>query len=327
MIYDWHQAAWQQLRQNWQQSAHAWLLIGQQNTGKTTFARYFAQALLCETPTTQHEPCGHCVSCHLFQQGSQPDFYELCPEIPEEGTTSRKLWQIKIDAVRDILEPLNQSSVRGGRRVVLIHPAESLNLQAANALLKILEEPPEAVVFVLVSHHRDSVLPTIKSRCRTLLLPPPDKQTALQYVKNQGIENAENLLAFHSHAPLFPHHPEQDKLREDLLTVLSSPRLLAILDYALAFDKSKLSLATCLDWLNKWLIDLALLQQNLPLMYYPAHQDSLKTLAQKTNPATLFRFQAALNALAPYGHHSLNVKMQVEDLLCEYLAFTQNKNR
>lgn len=325
MIYAWHRPIWQQLTAHWQHLHHAWLLVGKQNTGKTTFARHFAQALLCETPTSTREPCGQCPSCHLFQNGTHPDFYELCPEIPEEGSTSRKLLQIKMDDVRAILEPLNQSSVRAGRRVVLIHPAEMLNTQAANALLKILEEPPEAVVFLLVSHKRDKLLPTIKSRCRQLLLPAPDKATALAYLQNQQIDNANNLLAFHGDAPLFPHLPEQNQLRDDLLNVLAAPRLLAILDYAAQFEKSKLPLAELLDWLHKWLIDLALNQQNLPSRYYPQHAGSLKKIAKQTNPATLFRFQAALNALAPYGHHSLNVKMQAEDLLCAYLAFTQNK--
>ncbi|SSY80403.1 DNA polymerase III subunit delta' [Alysiella crassa] len=327
MIYNWHTTAWQHITAHWHTPANAWLIIGKQNTGKIAFAQHFAQALLCETPQAQHEPCGVCPSCHLFTQGSHPDFYPLSPELPEDGSSSRKLLQIKIDAVRAILEPLTQSSLRGGRRVVLINPAEMLNTQAANALLKILEEPPEAVVFLLVAHNRDRVLPTIKSRCRQLILPAPSFQAALQFVQAQNIENAENLLAFHSHAPLFPHAPEQDELRDKLLNVLIEPRLLAILDYAAEYDKAKLPLADLLDWIAKWLIDLGLSQQKMSPLYYPQHASSLNKLAAKTNPATLFRFQAALNALAPYGHHSLNVKMQAEDLLCEYLTLTQNKNR
>lgn len=326
MIYTWHRPAWQQLSESWQQMAQAWLLFGKRHTGKVAFAHHFAQALLCETPLAQHEPCGRCLSCHLFQQNAHPDFHEIVPETPEEGATSRKLWQIKIDAVRAILLPLHQTSVRGGRQVVLIHPAEALNLQAANALLKILEEPPDSVVFLLVSHQRDAVLATIKSRCRPMILPAPDRDTALQYVRSQNIENAENLLAFHDNAPLFTPEPDANVLRENLLQVLAAPRLLAILDYANEFDKSKLPLANLLEWLGKWLMDLALLQQSLLPHYYPHHAQALQKIAQQTNPATLFRFQAALNALAPYGHHSLNVKMQAEDLLCEYLSFTQRKN-
>ena len=262
MIYPWHQPIWQQLVSHWQRLPHACLLIGREHTGKTAFVRHLAQALLCEHPSSLHEPCGQCPSCHLFAQDAHPDFYLLTPEQPETSeTTARKLQQIKIDAIRAILEPLQQTSVRGGRRVVCISPAESMNVQAANALLKMLEEPPEAVVFILVSHNADRVLPTIRSRCRALLLPPPDAATALQFWRQAHPESADQaapLLAFHSHAPLFEPQPEQDQWREQLLQLLAEPRLLAILDYAAQWDKQKLPLAVLLDWLYKWLLDMLL---------------------------------------------------------------------
>ncbi|MDK4680317.1 DNA polymerase III subunit delta' [Kingella negevensis] len=320
MIYPWHEPTWQQLTAHWQNQPNAWLFTGKANTGKTAFARHFAQSLLCENPSHTHQPCGTCPSCHLFLQGTHPDFYALTPEQPESETGSKKLQQIKIDGVRNILEPLTQSSVRGGRRVVLITPAESLNVQAANALLKMLEEPPEAVIFLLITHNKDRVLPTIKSRCRQLLLPAPAYDVALDYLRGQHCPNAEQLLAFHSGAPLFTLQPEQDTLREKLLDLLAAPRLLAILDYAAEFDKNKLPLAVLLDWLQKWTIDVQLAAQNMPPLYYPHRAEAAKTVAIKTNPATLFQFSGCLNHLHPYGHHSLNVKMQAEYLLSNYLT-------
>ena len=105
MIYPWHETAWQQLTQHWQNQPNAWLFTGKAGTGKTAFARHFAQALLCETPSEQHQPCGQCSSCHLFLQGTHPDFYALQPEQPETEAGNRKLLQIKIDAVRAIVYP------------------------------------------------------------------------------------------------------------------------------------------------------------------------------------------------------------------------------
>ncbi|MDO4694726.1 MAG: DNA polymerase III subunit delta' [Eikenella sp.] len=328
MIYPWHQAAWQQLAEHWAQRPNAWLLTGKRDTGKTAFARHLAQALLCETPQPAHQPCGSCPSCHLFDQGSHPDYYELSPELPEEGESGRKLLQIKIDAVRAVTGPLLQSSLRGGLRVVLIQPAESMNLQAANALLKMLEEPPAAVVFLLVSHNKDRLLPTIKSRCRQLLLPPPSPEAALGYLKTthpEAADEAHALLAFHSGAPLFARDAAQEAMREHLCGLLAAPRLLAILDYAADFDKQKWPLALFLDWLHKWLADTALAQQNLPPLYYPQHAQALRQTAARTRPDRLFRLTQALNRLSPYGRHTLSVKMQLEFLLTEYLAFWQNK--
>ncbi len=325
MIYPWHAQPWQQLAADWHNRPNAWLFSGKENTGKTAFARHLAQALLCEQPAATHEPCGICPSCHLFAQNSHPDFYELTPEIPEGESIGRKLLQIKIDTVRALINDIYLSSVRGGLRVVLIHPAESMNLQAANGLLKALEEPPENVIFLLVTHSRDKLLPTIKSRCRQMVLPAPSHQEALGYLKQQQTEQAESLLAFHGGAPLFEHAPEKDRLRQELAVLLAAPRLLAILDYAAAFDQQKWPLAVLLDWLNKWLLDIGMAQQNIAPLYYPDSAEALKTVAAKTRPAALFSLTDTLGRLTPYGHHTLSVKMQTESLLIDYLNFWQNK--
>ena len=325
MIYPWHQQQWRQIAEHWQNRPNAWLFTGRENTGKTEFARFTAQALLCETPKDNHEPCGTCTSCHLFAQKSHPDFYELTPEIPEGEAVGRKLLQIKIDAVRGIVDGIHLTSVRGGLRVVLVHPAEGMNLQAANSLLKVLEEPPEHVVFLLVTHARDKLLPTIKSRCRQMVLSAPDRQTALEYVRQQHPAHAEELLAFHSGAPLFDEDPGQTALRGELLQLLAAPRLLAVLDYAAAFDKQKQPLAVFLNWLQKWLLDIGLAQQNMPPLYYPASREQSAAVAGRTTPGALFRLNGRLNELIPYGRHTLSVKMQLEYLLTEYLHFWQNK--
>ncbi len=325
MIYSWHTAQWQQITSHWAKQPNAWLFTGKEHTGKTAFARHVANALLCEQPSTEHEPCGQCPSCHLFTQNSHPDLYELTPEIPEGEVVGRKLLQIKIDTVRALIGDIYLSSVRGGRRVVLVHPAESMNTQAANGLLKVLEEPPADVIFLLVTHSRDKLLPTIKSRCRQMVLPAPSYEDALGYLKQQHTEQAESLLAFHGGAPLFEHDPAQDSMRNELTELLANPRLLSILDYATAFDKQKWPLAVLLDWLHKWLFDITLSQQKIAPLYYPNSRNDLNTIAAKTEPATLFALTDTLKQLTPYGHHTLTVKLHTESLLIDYLNFWQRK--
>lgn len=325
MIYPWHTSNWQQLVEHWHNQPNAWLFTGKAGTGKSVFARHVAQALLCEHPLADHAPCGECSSCHLFLQGTHPDFHLIEPEEVDESN-AKKLRQIKIDAVRNLMEGIHLTTVRGGRRIILINPAENMNVQAANALLKILEEPPEKVVFLLVGNSRDKLLPTIKSRCRQMVLTPPSHETALAYLQQQQLPNAADLLAFHSGAPLFSHTPSEDELREELIQLLAKPRLLSLLDYAQAFDKKKQPLATLLDWFQKWLIDVALAQQHLPPLYYPQYQNDIQHTATRTQASALFSLFNTLNHLSPYGQHTLSVKMQAESLFIDYLNFWQNKN-
>ncbi len=107
-----------------------------------------------------------------------------------------------IDQVRKISDFLAISSHRGGRRVVMLLPAEALNAPAANALLKMLEEPPHGVAFLAVSDQLDAVLPTILSRCVLLRAPIPSRAQALAWLQSNGVERAETKLAEAGGAPL-----------------------------------------------------------------------------------------------------------------------------
>ncbi len=328
MIYPWQQVSWQQLEQNWSQLAQAYLITGKAYTGKLAFAKHFAQALLCEQKKEHIEPCGTCPSCHLWQQGSHPDFCSVGIENEEAGDkNSKKLAQIKVDAIRQVIDFVHLSSHRGQRRVVLIQPAEAMNTQAANALLKVLEEPPSSVYFLLLADQKDRLLPTIKSRCRQLALAAPSFDAALQYLQETGVNNAENLLAFHSGAPLFDTEPEQETMRENMIAALAQPRLLWVLEFAQQFDQKKWPLALFLDWMNKWLMDILLVQQQLVPQFYPQQRQALHQIANKIDAIAVFALVDKLKKLQPFGYHTLSVKLQLEALLLDYLKLLTQKRR
>src|SRR5277367_3874770 len=143
MIYPWQTDDWtrlDQLRASW---PHALLLHGRAGIGKLQFAQHLAQSLLCESPTESREPCGHCVACLWFSQGNHPDYRAVLPEAlageligdekpdVEEGKEGKKTKvpskEIKIDQTLALMSFLSVSSHRGGVRVVLLYPAESIN--------------------------------------------------------------------------------------------------------------------------------------------------------------------------------------------------------
>ena len=109
---------------------------------------------------------------------------------------------ILIDQVRAIGEFLALAAHRGGRRIVVLAPAEALNGPAANALLKLLEEPPPGAVFIAVTDELDAVLPTVRSRCVLLRAPVPTTEAALAWLRAQGVEDAEAKLAEAGGAPV-----------------------------------------------------------------------------------------------------------------------------
>ena len=186
---------------------HALLLRGRAGIGKYDFAIELSRALLCSQPN-HNEACGGCPSCLWFNEGTHPDFRLISPENDDENEEApkkktAKKTQISVAQIRQLIDYLSLSSHQvQGKRIILISPAESLNLASANALLKMLEEPPANTLFLLVSSQPQRLLPTIMSRCQTLEMPIPSKSEAIQWLNAQGIQHAEAALDYAGGAPL-----------------------------------------------------------------------------------------------------------------------------
>ena len=174
---------------------HALLLGGPNGVGKRRFARAVAHSLLCEQSTPAN-PCGQCRHCHFNLAGTHPDLKVIEPE--EAGK------QIKVDQIRAIMDFIAQTAQQGGHKIVIIEPAEAMNVNAANALLKSLEEPTDDTIILLVSDAAGTLLPTIKSRCQLVDFPVPQKQESLAWLSSMlsEKEQAEQLLRDAGDRPL-----------------------------------------------------------------------------------------------------------------------------
>lgn len=323
MRYPWQAADWTRIRAEFERMPNAWLFAGPAGIGKRAFAEQLAQALLCEAPLPDGHACGQCEACRWLAAGVHPDYRVLSPELEEEGgkegKTTRKLPVIKIEAVRELIDFAHLTAHRSGRRVIIVEPAEAMNLPAANALLKILEEPPKDVLFLLVSHNRERLLPTIKSRCRPFVLTRPSQQQALAWLQQAGVQNAEAELAQHGGVPLFDHDPALSEARRQLLKTLTVPTLASVLAFAEKVERDKLAFAQVLEWLMKWLADLSSLRLAEHIRYYPEERAALTALAARADPAQLMKAYDTLLALAPFAQHTLNTRLQIEAALLDYL--------
>lgn len=189
--YPWHVQPWGSLisQVGRDRLAHAYLMTGPEGTGRLDFVRDFAQWLLCDNDDKlqRQSPCNQCRSCQLWTGNNHPDFFEVAPEPPSKI--------IKVDAVRALGGRINQTSNQAGsKRVIIIQPAEAMATAAANALLKSLEEPPDGVVFLLVTNADASLLATVRSRCQPVNLPLPGPHESLSYLEAQSTNLSSDQL-------------------------------------------------------------------------------------------------------------------------------------
>ena len=148
---------------------HGWLITGPRGTGKATLAWAIARWLLAEAGTPDLSvPEDHPVARRL-RALSEPRLHLVRRSIDDKG---RLRGEIVVEDIRKLLSFFHMSAAEGGRRIAIIDAADDMNTAAANAVLKMLEEPPEGAVLLLVAHQPARLLPTIRSRCRKLLLPP-----------------------------------------------------------------------------------------------------------------------------------------------------------
>ncbi|MBR9727842.1 DNA polymerase III subunit delta' [Shewanella intestini] len=156
--------------------SHASLLNISRAMGGELLANTMAKDVLCDN-ISQHGACGQCKNCLLISAGNHPDLHTIVPD----GH------QIKVDQIRQLCQQLTQTAQQGGRRVALIFSAEKLNLAAANALLKTLEEPGKDTLLVLQVNHGGRLLPTITSRCQNMAFTAPSRQAIQQWLISQSI--------------------------------------------------------------------------------------------------------------------------------------------
>lgn len=184
----WLAEPWRQMSASLEQGRmpHAIMLCGPAGTGKTVLAMRMVQALLCLDPGA--EACGGCRSCRLLASGAHPDRFVVRPD--EDKTI------IRVEQVRAVIEGLVLTTTISPRKVALIEPAEAMNRNAANALLKTLEEPPGETILILVSHDPSRLPITIRSRCQLWPVAAPSQAVAQAWLETaQGLSEQQAQIA------------------------------------------------------------------------------------------------------------------------------------
>ncbi|MCH9690867.1 MAG: DNA polymerase III subunit delta' [Gammaproteobacteria bacterium] len=254
--FSWQLDHWRRLGEQWSagRCPHALLLCGQAGVGKRHFMQAFAALLMCDQPL-DGLACGDCRSCQLRVAASHPDFVEIVPE--QAGGP------LKVAQIRQLGDFVAQTSARGGVRLVCLAPAESMNINAANALLKNLEEPPNSVVFLLLSDNPAQLLPTIRSRCQMIAFATPTQQVALHWLSEHGVNGvaAQRALALAGGAPLLAAtlaELQVEEIRQKFLTDLTTLTQTNANTVVLAgrWEASSTDLNNLLQYWQSWLIQM-----------------------------------------------------------------------
>jgi DNA polymerase-3 subunit delta' len=329
IIYPWQKNDWARLQELSKRPVHGLLFKGTKGIGKLELAINFAQSLLCQHPDSSGFACGKCPSCHWFEQGSHPDYRLLQPEVlsldGEESDDFKSVSgkkpskQVSVDQIRGLADFFGMSAHQGGRRVIVIHPAEAMNTNAANALLKNLEEPPPGLLFILVSHKPQQLLPTILSRCLSFALPAPDAASATRWLAEQGVKNPAEALAVSGFAPLQAVQLDEQLGSEERDRLLRAVRLPAALDvFALAEVLQKTEQVLVVQWLQQWCYDLSSMKLAGKLRYHPGEEAIIKKLVEPVAPLNLARLQKHLQTAKREARHTLNPRLFFESLLLAY---------
>lgn len=341
-IYPWQQVFWQKLLHSRRFWGHALLLKGKKGIGKYDFARRLAQSLLCNAPAADLQACDQCVSCGWFAQNGHPNFYQIVPEAfaatgentekvdsdEKSGAATKKSvsQQIGIEQIRKLNDFVYLTGHQGGYKIVLIYPAETMNTAAANALLKKLEEPPENVLFLLVTHQPQHLLPTIRSRCQQLVMPLPDIAASLAWLHQQDVNDPEEYLAAAGYAPLSALLLAQggDAANfEQFVQHVADPKRLDPLLLAEALQQN--SLPVIVNWLQKWCYDLVSYRATGKVRYFLRQLPAIQVLSSQLDPLACGTFFRELNHKQRLAHHPLNPRLFLEDLFIAYAAMMRQR--
>ena len=299
--------------------SHALLAQGPAGVGHLEFGLVLAQAWLCESSAAR--PCGHCASCRLVRTRVHPDLLIMLPDALREalgwmsdeeraridGKPSRDL---RIQQVREAVDWSHNTSGRGRGKALLLHPADALNLAAANALLKTLEEPASGLRIVLTTLDAERLLPTLRSRCQRLRLELPPAAQAAQWLAAQGVSDARALLALSGGSPIEALALASEGF--DAALIADLPRRVAAGDAGPLLGRA---LPRVIDLLIRLAHDLqATLAGGKPRFYVGAAWPA------RGEMSALVQWQRALLRAARHDDHPWNAPLLVQSLVTQAAA-------
>ena len=321
-IYPWQNTHWEYVHKLIKSDTlpHAILITGPAGVGKHEFANYLVSSIFCNHPLDNGSACGECKSCLLLQAWTYPDFIKLSTD--EEKET------ISVDEVRDLILKLHLTRHFESYKIALIEHADTMNNNAANALLKTLEEPPEKTLIVLVTNSVLELPATIRSRCQTIALTAPNHEEARKWLSNISSEvDWVPLLRVSHDAPLQALKYHETDLLDQRISVIKG--FLEIFEsnsdpIEISARVESVPLILSFQWIQAVIVDLLRIKgaENPITLENPDFYRSLLALAPRMQVPLLLEYWGIVMERKKIFDKSLNRRLFIESLMihCHKLA-------
>ncbi|RMH08556.1 MAG: DNA polymerase III subunit delta' [Nitrospirae bacterium] len=304
--------------------AHAFLFAGDEAIGKRLLALCFAQVLSCErlSETLHLDACGQCRACRQVMAGTHPDVLLIEPDYEAAYP------QIKIEHVRYVEQHVMYRPFIADYKICIMNDADRLTINAANALLKTLEEPPDHSLFLLITS-RPAVLPaTVRSRCLTLTCTPPtlaQVEKALMHKQALPQDDARFLAKFTGGRIGLAFQQDLQAIRRkyeetwDLLCTLARTSTPELLEKAEQYAKNNEESADLVMWLTHWLRDLLIVAMDgsEELLVFSHQAATLRRWAAHLDKNQLFHLLESVQELEQAPKHNRNMQLTFETFFWE----------
>ncbi len=315
--------------------SHAYLFYGPSKVGKTLTARLFAKTVLCDNykkfslvEKIDHNlsvPCGVCPVCSQFEKGIHADFHVVDRE--ENEKTGKMKTAISVLQIRELTEKISKRSFQNSYKIIIIPEAHLLNQEAANCLLKTLEEPSPRTIIILISPSKELLLPTILSRCQQLKFLAVRREEIYDYLLEQGANHSEALefagisegrptvaMNFFHHREKFDEHKSKARFWWDFLLADASNRF-RLIEKMVADDEAADELPERLDQLSGLARDLWLMKNYQDdLICHVYLKDELKTSESKFNNKQISCLLRQVEETKKYLRMNVNSRLALENL-------------
>ncbi len=315
---------------------NAILIHGMAGVGTYELARWFAERLLCESPNMDGSACGICQGCRMMHANTHPDCRIVVSEFlanaldlpytpPEVASSSKKLSrEVRIHQFRALTDFFTMAPHRGGKRVVLVYPADMVRAEAAASLLKSMEEPPEGMVFLLAADDIDAVLPTIRSRSRLLRVGVPNRDEALRWLKAQkrSPKAPEEALAMAGGAPILAlrdttGYTLTTKAQKTLHDLLAKGASLTP-DSIIRSYSADMTVPAVAFYLSRWCYDLLRVKSGSAPHFFIHEAEVMTSIANGASMKNLLSLNAAVAEMRRSAEHPLSARQVWEGVLLVY---------